>query len=55
MKREKTTTALEPELKRSVLIRAAIEGREFCEVLNDAIRRGLNDKSIYPIGKASDQ
>lgn len=46
MKREKTTTAIRKDLKRKILIEAAESGKEFCEVLEDLIIRGLRDANI---------
>ncbi|MFO0448774.1 MAG: hypothetical protein ACK52I_08950 [Pseudomonadota bacterium] len=41
-KREKTTTALDPDLKEILLVMAAKKRCDFCDVLNEAIRRGLD-------------
>jgi hypothetical protein len=46
MKREKTTTAINKTLKRRILVIAAETDREFCEVLEDLIIRGLRDADI---------
>ncbi len=45
-KREKTTTAINKNLKRKMLIVAAETDREFCEVLEDFIIRGMRDANI---------
>ena len=45
-KKEKTTTAINKNLKRKILILAAESDREFCEVLEDLIIRGLRDANI---------
>lgn len=41
-KREKTTTAINKNLKRKINILAAETDRDFCEVLEELILRGLN-------------
>lgn len=46
MKREKTTTAIKPNLKRKIFVLAAESDREFCEVLEELIVRGLRDANI---------
>lgn len=45
-KREKTTTAIAKPLKRTIKLIAAESDREFCEVLEDLISRGLKDANI---------
>jgi hypothetical protein len=45
-KREKTTTAINKNLKRRILIIAAETDREFCEVLEDLIIKGMKNANI---------
>lgn len=42
MKRERTTTVLDPDLKEALRVMAAKKRCEFCDVLNEAIRKGLD-------------
>jgi len=49
-KRETTNTAINKNLKRQIKIIAAESDREFCEVLEDLIIRGLRDANISIAG-----
>ena len=44
--REKTTTAIRQDLKREIKIEAAKTGKDFCEVLEDLILRGMRDANF---------
>jgi hypothetical protein len=44
--RETTNTAIAKHLKKTIKIEAAKTDRDFCEVLEDLIIRGLRDANI---------